>query len=447
MQHRAPTPSEAGSASDVALSSSPTTTSNSRAPRTGRRTLLQFTFALSFITFLDRVAISSAAPAIRDELHLSPAEMGWVFSAFTFAYAIFEIPTGWLGDKFGARKVLTRIVLWWSAWTAATGMAWSLPSLLGARLLFGMGEAGAYPNISRSFSRWFPVAERGFAHGMIFAGSRVGGAVAPPLVVLVMSQFGWRTAFLSFGAIGLVWCGFWWRWYRDTPAEHPAVSKAELAEITAGLETHQNSVTWGSLLNLNLLVLCVVYFCVIYGLYFYLTWLPTYFREARGFTASQAAGLSSMVLLTGGIATIAGGWLTDNLVKRFGLKVGRSVGAVGMPLSGLAFIGAALTNSPILAAVLFAVAAACTDLCLSSCWAICHDIGGEAAGRVTGAMNTFGNLGGAVGPLVVGYTLQWWGSWQTPLLVGGAVYIVGGVLTLLVNPRRTLVATQPIGMS
>lgn len=366
--------------------------------------------------------------------------MGWVFSAFTFAYAIFEIPTGWLGDKFGPRKVLTRIVLWWSAWTAATGIAWNLPSLLMARLLFGAGEAGAYPNISRSFSRWFPVAERGFAHGTVFAGSRVGGAIAPPLVVLVMSQFGWRAAFLCFGSIGVVWCVFWWRWYRDQPSQHPAVSGAELSEIEAGMEGKQSAVTWRSLLNLNLLILCVVYFCVIYGLYFYLTWLPTYFREARGYDASQAAGLSSMVLLTGGIATVTGGWLTDKLVKRYGLKIGRSVGAISMPISGIALIAAALTGSPFFAAVMFAVAAACTDLCMSSCWAICHDIGGEAAGRVTGAMNTFGNLGGAISPLVVGYALQWYGSWQTPLFVGGAVYILGGLLTLLVNPRKTLVS-------
>jgi ACS family glucarate transporter-like MFS transporter len=417
-----------------------TASGTSAAPRNGRRTLLQFTFALSLITFLDRVAISSAAPAIREELGLSPSQMGWVFSAFTLAYAIFEIPTGWLGDRFGPRKVLTRIVLWWSVWTAGTGMAWNLPSLLSARLLFGMGEAGAYPNISRSFSRWFPVSERGFAHGTVFAGSRVGGAIAPPLVVLVMSQFGWRAAFAVFGSVGLIWCAFWWRWYRDSPADHPAVSKAELSAIEAGMEPEGKAVTWRSLLSLNLLVLCVVYFCVIYGLYFYLTWLPTYFREARGYDAAQAAGLSSMVLLTGGIATVSGGWLTDQLVKKFGLKIGRSVGAISMPISGFALIAAAMTGSPFLAAIMFAIAAACTDLCMSACWAICHDIGGEAAGRVTGAMNTFGNLGGALSPLVVGYALEGGSSWERPLLIGGAVYIVGGLLTLVVNPRKRLVS-------
>ena len=161
---------------------------------------------LSLITFLDRVAIGGAAPAIRADLGLSPAQMGWAFSAFTFAYAAFEIPTGWLGDRFGPRKILTRIVLWWSAFTMATGAAWNFSSLVATRFLFGVGEAGAYPNISRSFSRWFPAPERGIAHGVVFMGSRVGGALAPPLVVLLIGLFGWRAAFLVFGLLGVVWC-------------------------------------------------------------------------------------------------------------------------------------------------------------------------------------------------------------------------------------------------
>jgi ACS family glucarate transporter-like MFS transporter len=410
------------------------------APRRGRYGVLGFTFALSLITYLDRVAISAAAPSIRSELGLSPSQMGWVFSAFIITYAAFEVPTGWLGDRYGPRKVLMRIVLWWSAFTAATGIAWNFASLVSARALFGVGEAGAYPNISRSFSRWFPVAERGFAHGIVFFGSRVGGALAPPLMVYMMSQFGWRAAFYIFGAVGAVWCVFWWRWFRDTPAEHPSVSPAELAEITAGLETNQVTIAWRDLFSWNLLTVCLMYFCVIYGLYFYLTWLPTYFREARGFSPQQAAWLASMVLMTGGAATLVGGKLTDWLVRHYGLKIGRSVGVVAMPVAGLALMGAAYSPSPMGAAVLFCVAAASVDLCLSCCWAICHDIGGEAAGRVTGAMNTFGNLGGALTPLVVGYTLQAGLGWETPLLIGGAIYILGGILTLFIDPRRMLVA-------
>jgi MFS family permease len=412
---------------------------SSPAPRHGRNTLLTFTFALSLITYLDRVAISAAAPSIREHLHLTAAEMGWAFSAFTLAYAIFEIPTGWLGDVFGPRKVLTRIVIWWSAFTMLTGTVWSFGSLVGTRFLFGIGEAGAYPNISRSFSRWFPVRERGVAHGVVFMGSRVGGAIAPPLVVLVMGWFGWRSAFWMFGVVGLVWCVLWWRWFRDDPATHPSVSPEELAEITAGLEGRQATVRWRNLLSLNLFILCLVYFCTIYGLYFYLTWLPTYFQKARGFTPAQAAWLAGMVLATGGVTTLLGGWLTDRLVRRHGLKVGRSIPAIALPVSGLLLIVAALTSSPIMAALCFAGAAGAADLCLGPTWAVCHDIGGQAAGTVTGTMNSFGNLGGALSPLVVGYALDWWGSWQTPLLIGGAVYITGGLLMLFVNPRRPLV--------
>jgi len=404
------------------------------APRRARRRLLQFTFLLSLITYLDRVAIATTAPAIRDELHLTPAALAWAFSAFTFAYAAFEIPSGWLGDRFGPRKVLTRIVLWWSCFTAATGAAWSFASLVCTRFLFGVGEAGAFPNISRSFARWFPTRERGLAHGIVFMGSRLGGAIAPPFVVVIMNAYGWRVAFVILGVLGFVWCVFWWRWFRDDPADHPSVEPAELQAIVAGRDDSHRRMAWRSLLNRNLLALCSMYFCYAYGLYFYLTWLPTYFVEARGFSRSAASLLASLVLVASGAATVCGGWLTDQLTRRRGLRVGRLIGAVTLPVSGLLLAAAATTSRPITSAMLFAAAAAAAELCISPSWSICHDIGGEASGTVTGCMNTFGNLGGALSPLAVGYALQWWGSWQTPLLVGSGFYVLGGLLTLLVDP-------------
>lgn len=405
-----------------------------------RYTLLRYTFALSIITYIDRVCISSAAPAIREDLGLTAVQMGWVFSAFTFAYAAFEIPSGWLGDVLGPRKVLMRIVLWWSAFTAASGLAWNFLSLLTARFLFGAGEAGAFPNISRSFASWFPVRERGTAHGVVFLGTRLGAAVSPPLVVAIIAWLGWRAGFVVFGALGIVWSVFWWRWFRDDPADHPSVTHAELAVIQEGARTGPlPALRWRDLLDLNLATICLMYFCVGYGLYFYLTWLPTYFKEARGFSTVQAAWLASLVLAASGTAAMAGGWLTDALVRRYGLKVGRSIGGVAMPFSGACILAAALTSEPLVAAAWMAIAAAAADLCLSPSWAMCHDVGGEAAGTVTGAMNTFGNLGGAISPLVVGYSVQLWGSWTTPLLVTAGVYVIGGVLTLCVNPSRRLV--------
>lgn len=412
-----------------------------------RYTLLYFAAALSVITYIDRVCIAASAPAIRAELGLTTVQMGWVFSAFTFAYAAFEIPSGWMGDELGPRKTLMRIVLWWSAFTTASGLAWNFVSLLGARLLFGVGEAGAYPNISRSFSRWFPITERGAAHGAVFMSSRLGAAVAPPLVILIISFAGWRASFWIFGSLGVVWSIFWWRWFRDDPAAHPSVSPQELALIAAGGTAPERlRIHWRDLLDTNLMWICLMYFCIGYGLYFYLTWLPTYFKEARGFSTTEAAWLASAVLLAGGLATMAGGWLTDALTGRYGLRVGRSIGVIAMPASGCCIMAAALVGRPMIAAALMALAAAFAELCMSPSWAMCHDVGGEAAGTVTGAMNTLGNLGGAISPLVVGYSVQLRGSWSTPLVITALVYIIGGVLTLLVNPHRRLAFRQASGV-
>jgi MFS family permease len=196
---------------------------------------------LSIITYVDRVCISTAAGSISSELHLNSAQMGWVFSAFTIAYAIFEIPSGRLGDTLGPRKVLTRIVLWWSAFTMATGLVWSYLSILTARFLFGAGEAGAFPNMSRSLSRWFPERERGTAHGVMFMGSRLGGAVTPLLVTPILAYAGWRTSFWIFGTLGVAWCIFWWRWFRDDPSVHPDVNPAELGLIQESRRDSRNT--------------------------------------------------------------------------------------------------------------------------------------------------------------------------------------------------------------
>jgi MFS transporter, ACS family, glucarate transporter len=400
--------------------------------------LLRLTFALSIITYIDRVCISTAAPDIRASLNLTTGQMGWVFSAFTFAYAIFEVPSGWLGDVLGPRKVLTRIVLWWSAFTIATGAVWNYLSLLIARFLFGAGEAGAFPNMSRSLSRWFPLRERGTAHGVIFMGSRLGGAITPLLVGPIIAIAGWRQAFWIFGLLGVAWCGFWWKWFRDDPAQHPDVSQEELRAIQEGGPERKAKLTLDTLLNLNLLWICLMYFCFGYCLYFYLTWLPTYLRDARGFSTAQMNEVHTAVLLAAAAASILGGRLTDFLTKHYGLRIGRAIGAVAMPLSGLALAVAALTESPLIAAGAMVVAASAGDLCLSPSWAMCHDVGGDAAGTVTGCMNTFGNIGGSLSPLVVGYAVQWWGSWAIPLLIAAVVAVLGGAFTMMIDTRKQL---------
>src|SRR3989454_9055735 len=410
-------------------------------PSRARFTLLRFAFALSVVTYLDRVCIATAATSIREDLHLSAVQMGWIFSAFTLAYAIFEIPSGWLGDTIGPRKVLTRIVLWWSAFTMATGAAWSYVSLLTFRFLFGAGEAGAFPNASRSFSQWFPTAERGRAHGIIFMGTRLGGALAPPLAIALITAAGWRASFWIFGSVGVFWAVFWWRWFRDNPSKHPSVNAGELQVIEEGrgngAEHHE--LHWRLFLNANLLFICLTYFAFGYGLYFYLTWLQTYLREARGFSAGQASLLASIVLLSAAGASIAGGFWTDHWVKRYGLRIGRcGVASTALIGSGLILAVAAVTGNSLIAALLIAAAAGVADLCISAAWSVCLDIGRESAGTVTGCMNTFANLGGAIAPVAMGYTVQWWGSWSTPLLITAVIYVAGGLTALLINPNKSL---------
>src|SRR5881628_1569073 len=415
-------------------------------PSRARSTLLRFAFALSVVTFLDRVCIASAAPFIREELHLTAVEMGWVFSAFTLAYAIFEIPSGWLGDTIGPRKVLTRIVLWWSAFTMATGAAWSYVSLLTFRFLFGAGEAGAFPNASRSFSQWFPTAERGRAHGIIFMGTRLGGALAPPLAIALITAAGWRASFWIFGSVGVFWAVLWWRWFRDDPAKHPSVNADELQVIEEGRGgsiTHREF-NWRIFLSANLLFICLTYFAFGYGLYFYLTWLQTYLREARGFSGGQASLLASIVLLSGAMASLIGGFWTDRWAYRYGLRVGRC-GVVSTALvgSGVILALAAIITNSLAAALLIALAAGIADLSISPTWAVCLDIGRESAGTVTGCMNTFANIGGAIAPVAMGYAVQWWGSWSTPLLITAVIYVLGGLIALLIDPTVPL-AAEPV---
>ena len=409
-------------------------------PSRSRYTLLRYAFALSVITYLDRVCIATAAGSIRDELGLDAVRMGWVFSAFTMAYAIFEIPSGWLGDTTGPRKVLTRIVLWWSAFTMATGLAWSYFSLLTFRFLFGAGEAGAFPNVSKSFSHWFPAKERGRAHGIIFMATRLGGALAPPLVIALMARAGWRASFFVFGTLGIFWSAAWWKWFRDDPAKHPSVNAAEMELIQQGREVSKShTIEWERLLSMNLLYVCLTYFAFGYGLYFYLTWLPTYLREARGFSVDTASVLSSIVLLSGAAASILGGLWTDGWSKKYGLRAGRcGVASISLIVSGSALAAAAWVGTPLGAALLIAVAAGISDLSITPAWAVCHDIGGEYAGTVTGCMNTFANIGGVIAPLVMGYAVGKLNSWTLPIVITAALYVLGGLIALLINPNKQL---------
>jgi MFS transporter, ACS family, glucarate transporter len=408
-----------------------------------RGRVLTFAFFLAVVTYLDRICISAAAPAIMDDLHLDMIQMSVVFSAFTLAYSLFEVPSGWLGDRNGPRRVLTRIVLWWSAFTMLTGAATGYQSLKLIRFMFGAGEAGAFPNVARSFSRWFPVRERGRANGVLFLGSRLGGMLSAPIALLLIARWGWRISFFAFGTLGLVWAAAWHRWYRDRPEDHAAMTASELAWIQQdGPPAPDRPTPWRALLGgSNLYAICAMYFAFGYGLYFYFTWLPTYLIKALGFSAFGGGLLAALPFLLAGLADLGGGLLTDRLSHRYGLRVGRCyLGCASFACGALMLLTSTIVGAPVAKAILIACALASADLALGACWAVPIDIAPNHAGVITGCMNTLGNLGGLVGPLVVGYAVQQLGSWAIPFYVTAAVYAFGAAMWLLIDPTRTIVS-------
>jgi MFS family permease len=419
-------------------------------PSRARGRVLAFAFLLTVITYLDRICISAAAPAMMTDLHLTVPEMSVVFSAFTLAYAVFEVPSGWLGDRRGPRRVLTRIVLWWSAFTMLTGLAGGLRSLVAVRFLFGAGEAGAFPNLSGAFSRWFPARERGRATGVMMLGSRGGGMLSGPIALLLIARWGWRASFCAFGVLGLAWSVAWHTWYRDDPAQHPAVDRDELAWIRqddasappAGGTRADGATPWRAILHSrNLYAICLMYFGYAYGLYFYFTWLPTYLLRELGFSALRGGLFAALPFLLAGIANVAGGWLTDTLVRRHGLRVGRcGLGCVAFSGASALTFASTLALPPVAKAVLLACALGSADLALGACWATPVDIAPRHAGVMTGFMNSFGNVGGILAPLVIGLAVDRWQSWTLPFYIAGAVYGGAALAWLAIDPRRPVEA-------
>jgi ACS family glucarate transporter-like MFS transporter len=413
-------------------------------PTAVRYRVLGFLFALAALTYLDRLAISAAAPFIIQEFSLTPVQMGYVFSAFTFTYALFEIPTGWLGDRYGTRRTLTRIVLWWSAFTALTAAARGFWSLFVVRLLFGMGEAGAIPNSACTVSRWFPATQRGRAMGGVCIGHAMGAAATPPIVFWLIAHQGWRQPFVEFGTLGLVWCAAWYFWFRDTPEAHPSANAAEARLVCAGgepLRERSHTIPWRVFLrNRNIFFLCAMYFAYGYSLYFYITWLPTYLLKARGFELASAGFFSALPWLFGAVAFLCGGTLTDYLATRTGNKrIARcGVGVFGLTMSALMLVFVALTPSSVAAALFIALALFFQFLTTPSVWATCMDIGGHRAGVVSGTTNTFGNLAGTLAPIVFGYILEKLNSWTLGFYVAAGFLLVGVVFWLFIDPRRPL---------
>ncbi len=407
-----------------------------------RHKVLAMMFALTLVTYLDRVCIAATATAMRAELGLSRIEMGQILSAFIWGYVLFEIPGGWLADRFGARSLLARIVIWWSVFTAATGVAWSYWSLLIIRFLFGCGEAGAFPGCASAISRWFPATERGRAQAVIMVGSRLGGAFAPALVIALMAVTGWRAVYWIFAVLGLVWAAGWTAWYRNSPEEHPAVSRDELAYIQAGRGEGVRSqpVPWGLLVrNRNVWALCAMYSGYTWGLYFYLTWLPTYLEEARGLSLPQVGFYAALPMLAGAVCNALGGVVTDWLSRRISLRWARRIPAMGGLLGAAVFLAiAAVAEDNTVNITALALSFGSADLTLAICWATCLDVGREHGGTVSGTMNSLGQVGGAFAPITVAWLRESYDSWEVPLLISAAYYVVSALMWLAIDAEKPL---------
>jgi MFS family permease len=410
--------------------------------------VLTLTVAAYMITYMDRVVIASTVPDIQKELGLSMVTIGWILSSFRWGYALFQIPGGWLGDWIGPRRALTLIVTWWSIFTSATALAWSASSMAVFRFLFGAGEAGAFPIATRSLSRWMLPAERGFAQGITHAGSRLGAAATPPLVVWMIASYGWRVPFWVFGGVGLAWAAVWFWYYRDTPEQHRRVNAAERELIHSSMGGPRpglgRSVPWRRILaSSTLWYLCAMYFCYAYCISVYLDWFPTYLKEHRGYTLRQMGIYASLPLLAGTAGDLLGGWFSDVLLRwHHDVKRARQVVAIaGFVIAAGGIIPAALTSDPATCVMLSCVAVFGLELTVGVAWAVPLDIGGDYAGSVSSVMNMCGNIGGAISPTVLAYLVRGFG-WHVPFLVASCLCIVAALLFFKIDAAQRMFVDQ-----
>ncbi len=402
------------------------------------------------ICYMDRSNISVAQPEIARQFHLSKSAMSVVLAAFTWAYALGQVPAGWLGDHFGAKKVLTIIMSWWSVAAMMTGAAIGFGSLFGARFLLGVGEAGAFPVASRGMLLWFPRSERGRIQGVTHFFSRFAVAVTPFVAGSIIIAFGWRAVFYIFGSLGIVWAIAFSALYRDRPEDHPAVNAAELGQIRGvderGLPNsfafHRQPAPWRRiLLSANMWFVAAGYACFFFGSNFYLTWYPTYLREHRHLSLTSLGLWGSVPLFAGMLGDVTGGTLSDLIFRhtKNARVARRGVAAPGFLLAGGFVIPAALTSGPTTSILCLAASFFFLEWVIGPAWAVPMDIGGKFSGTVTGVMNMVGALGGSLAAIVYG-TLFDRSLWVAPFFVSAGVMALGALIWIfLIDPDKSIV--------
>lgn len=447
-------------------------------PTRVRYGVMAYLCTLAYILYIDRICIGQAGTAMKAELGLSNFQWGVVGVAFQVAYAVFEPTTGHWGDRYGSRRVLTRIVLWWSAFTALTGCVWNfsveiLPGLvlngflllLLVRFLFGAGEAGALPNAARVIARWFPPGRRGPAQALISTSAQVGGATAPWVAAyFIQSEYvGWRLAFVIFGSLGVVWAFFFARWFRDDPAASPLVNEAERHYIRGdrpaappgqgAAEPGHPAIPWRLVLrNPNIWLLGVINACTSSYSYMLFLWFPTYLKEGRGLDEIASGRMGSLPYLFGATGVLLGGYLGDWLTARTGsrrLALG-GMGTVGLTLAGVLVASSVQADSPLLAVLLCSIGYFFSYIQLAGWWAAMGDVGGRHLGALFGLCNMIGLSGGALSQIFLGsfadrmkaLGLHGRDQWDPAFPIYGGVLFAGGLLWLFLNPRRPVVAAD-----
>ncbi len=391
-----------------------------------RHRLVLLALVINMVCYTDRVCIAIAGPELRKSFGLSQTEMGLVFSIFSLSYFLGQTPWGVLADRYGSRGLVAFAIAGWSLFTALTAAAWSYASLLVIRFVFGALEAAFSPAVASAFSRWIPINERATAFGAFLGGGRLGGALAPPLAGFLVLRYGWQAPFLVFGAFGILWAVAWYAFYRNPPP--------------AAIQTKNEPIPWAVLLrSRRLWCLLGTAFGSTFLWQFYITWFPTYLREQRGMSITEASYYAGLPLLFGVAATWIGGFLTDLLSRRLGDRRARTlIGFVSL------FTGAALFTvgiwhpAPALGALLMASAAGGVDLYLGAAWSSATDIGETSGGAVSGLMNAASNAAGFASPAIMGLVLDRFHDWNAVLYLSAATTLAAAVLWLFVNPRRTV---------
>lgn len=397
--------------------------------------ILILLFLISVVTYLDRVNISVAARQMMPALGLTNLQMGQVFSAFVVGYALFQIPGGWLGDRWGSRLVLTAAIVWWSVFTALTAVAATLPiagllgiggALIAVRFLIGVGEAAALPNFNRTVADWLQPHERGLGIGMAIGGIGVGSALAPPVTAWIMVNYGWQTAFYAAGGIGLLVAGLWYGYASDRPDEQNR--RVPETRVPWRQFARTPTVWW----------LVASYTCLGYVAYIYMSWFYLYLVNVRGFGLLRGAWFASAPFLAMAVLCPLGGWMTDRLAASRGIDQGRRlVGAAGMGLASLAVVLGAYSDSPLLAILLLSAGAGFLYFTVGAYWSCISDLSPRYTGTLSGVMNTGANVGGSLSPVLTPWLAEQIG-WAGALGVAALVALTGGLMWVKIRPTGGL---------